>query len=130
MTDLTKIDKRIEEIEQMVSIREAFYALWDLMQKGVEIDIDIHYDSVIMGAKVKVIKYIETPYDQNKIDEFKTRINVMCDQIELTERVPDCRPARTLYISDNQVGLGDCTMTVTPAEMNEILRFIAKGGKF
>lgn len=68
--------------------------------------------------------------EYNKIDEFKRRIHVMCRTIELfDDKVPISRSAWTLCIGKNQVGLGDCTMDVTPDEMNEILRFIAKGGK-
>jgi len=64
------------------------------------------------------------------IDDFKRRINAMCDKIKLVDKVPNDRPARTLFISDDEVGLGDCTMKVTKDEMNEIFRFIAGGSKF
>lgn len=62
-----------------------------------------------------------------EIEEFKRRIHNMCDQIKLVDKVPSCRRAHTLYINDNKVGLGDCTISVTPEEMNEIFRFIIKG---
>lgn len=63
MIDSTKIEEKIKEIENMISIKDAFYALWDLMQEGVEIDIDVYYDPAIMGAKVKIIDYV-TPVEK------------------------------------------------------------------
>ena len=65
--------------------------------------------------------------EPNKIEEFKRRIQAMCRQIELhDDKVPTSRSAWTLVIGKDQVGLGDCTIDITPEEMNEIFRFIIK----
>lgn len=126
LTDSTKIEEKITEIHKMIDLKEIFYSLWNLMDENkIEIDFEFYHDPVIMSTKVKINKY--TIQNRDEIEEFKRRIQVMCSQIELVDKVPDCSPAHTLYISENQVGLGDHTLTVTPTEMNEIMRFTIKG---
>ena len=126
MIDTAKIDERIEEIHKMIDLKEIFHSLLNLMNENkIEIDFEFYHDPVIMSTKVKIKKY--TISNRDEIGEFKRRIQTMCDQIELVDKIPDCSPARILHISKDQVGLGDWTLTVTPAEMNEIMRFIIKG---
>ena len=62
----------------------------------------------------------------HQLEEFKRRIQAMCEGVLLCKKLPETRHIHVLWITDDKVALGDQTLTLTPEEMNEIFRFIIK----
>ena len=62
-----------------------------------------------------------------QVDEFERRISAMCKGVKFADKIPDYRNAYILFITENQVALGDCRLTLTDTQMKRIYKHLITG---